>query len=188
MNTKNIVFVLLLFSILFLVGCSPKTAGSSCISNEECLSKDCVDGVCSQSQLHGGCNSDYDCSEGMCKSYFLASSYCSTGEKGDECKENQPKSCPEETICHVRDVTTEGKCMPDTLTCKSFHNFSNKIGLGLFIGTLIIVFLIFGIGGGGIATLLGVPVLTSPQGWTFTLLGSIIIGAVLYFHLIGVCF
>ncbi|MFH1332621.1 MAG: hypothetical protein ABIH53_00065, partial [archaeon] len=71
-----------------------------------------------------------------------------------------------------------------TSICQLFYKYSGIYAFVLIIGVLFIAAaVIFGVA--GFFQLLGVNVFTSPQGWTFTLLGTFLLALILYFKLRG---
>lgn len=182
MNKSTIYFILLSIAILVLVnGCGPKNANESCIENSNCISNRCIEGKCDYSNLEETCYSDIQCREGMC-----INSYCSISEKGNNCIVSKQNACPADTVCYSKEGSSNGICIKNDSMCKLYSDYFGVYGAALFFVFLLIVIAVtFGIK--GLFLLLGVNVITTPKGYTFTFLGVFIVAIIIFFKLWGYC-
>ena len=124
MKNKYFLYIILILIVLFITGC-PKNIGESCKNNDECITKNCAQSVCLQSDIGGYCKEDYHCLKGVCK-YNM----CVFGQKGDSCKSNN--DCDQSKFeCY------NGSCVSKEWYCK-IARFTNLAG-GSFLLSIILL-------------------------------------------------
>jgi hypothetical protein len=112
-----------------------KSTGMVCANNTECLSGNCSNSICAQSNLYGACRIDSDCTEGICNYGF-----CSKSEIEGRCNRNN--DCKEGGCLNNRCMEWSKYFMCFTIVnLKPYHIL---FWVFLFIG---IILLLLGIGG-----------------------------------------
>ena len=122
---RNILFFIGFLLLIIISGCA-KSIGETCKTNDECVTKNCKNSICAQSELGGYCKEDYHCLQGICKNNI-----CALGQKGDSCKSNI--DCEQSKFeCY------KGNCVSKAWYCK-IARFTNLAGNSLFLGIILLI-------------------------------------------------
>lgn len=129
---KNIYLICFIFAtVLFISGCGPKEIGKTCDIDDECITKNCANSICSRNELNGYCREDYHCNQGVCKSNI-----CSLGDKGDTCISNE--DCDQSKLECIN-----ARCVSNTWYCSMARKMN--IAGGSILAA--IIFLLIGVAG-----------------------------------------
>lgn len=169
MGVKNIIWILAIALLLLIVGCKPKSAGLTCSGDNQCVSGNCKDSICTKSNEFGGCNQNSDCADGQGTCQY---GRCIRSGQGGECKINQ--DCKAEgNFCYLKENQITGTCMKNAFMCKSVAKYKGSLLMSILIAVVIILVLTYIFG----TAVLGQTMFTI-QGISISALFAIILGVI----------